>query len=172
MSAGVVRSRRRGGHGDHARELAVAITCAREQLVLVSSFEPEELASGADVTSRVAVATGGVSGVVFDSISGAISSGVPSSVASAGSAITELPALLAFARAGGGASRPVAAEDGAHADGKPASPITAAIARALGDRGWTVRHQVGCGGLRIDLAVVDPNDPERYVLAIEHDGPQ
>ena len=33
-----------------------------------------------------------------------------------------------------------------------------------------MRHQVGCGAYKIDLAVVDPNDPERYVLAIEHDG--
>jgi hypothetical protein len=110
------------------RELAVATTCAREQLVLLSSFEPE--------------------------------------------ACPALAPLLSFARAGGGASRPAIADDGFVFEGKPASPITAAIGRALVDRGWTVRHQVGCSGLRIDLAVVDPNDPDRYVLAIEHDGPQ
>jgi very-short-patch-repair endonuclease len=52
----------------------------------------------------------------------------------------------------------------------PASAITAAIARALGERGWAVRHQVGSGAYKIDLAVVDPADPERYVLAIETDG--
>jgi len=52
----------------------------------------------------------------------------------------------------------------------PASPITEAIARALADRGWAVRHQVGSGGYKIDLAVLDPVDPERYVLAIETDG--
>lgn len=52
----------------------------------------------------------------------------------------------------------------------PASPITEAIARALADRGWAVRHQVGSGGYQIDLAVLDPADPDRYVLAIETDG--
>ncbi len=36
--------------------------------------------------------------------------------------------------------------------------------------GWTVRHRVGCGAYQIDLAVVDPNDDGRYVLAIEDDG--
>jgi very-short-patch-repair endonuclease len=34
----------------------------------------------------------------------------------------------------------------------------------------TVKHQVGCGPYKLDLAVVDPADPERFVLAIEHDG--
>jgi hypothetical protein len=29
---------------------------------------------------------------------------------------------------------------------------------------------VGCGAYKIDLAVVDPNDADRFVLAIEHDG--
>ena len=69
--------------------------------------------------------------------------------------------LLAFAR-GSSANR--------RRDDFPASPITAAIARALAERGWTVRHSVGSGTYRIDLAVVDPSDSERYVLAIEHDG--
>ena len=68
-----------------------------------------------------------------------------------------------MAQAGGGAARPL--------DETPASPIMAALARALGDRGWAVRHRVGCGAYRIDLAIIDPNDPDRYVMAIEHDGP-
>jgi len=79
-------------------------------------------------------------------------------------ALRDLAAFLAFARAGGNAAR-------AADDAPPATPITDAIARALGERGWTVRHQVGCGAYRIDLAVVDPADPRRFVLAIEHDGP-
>ena len=74
----------------------------------------------------------------------------------------ELAELLAFAAAGGGAAR--------NADEQPASPVTAAIARTLVERGWIVRHRVGCGAYRLDLAVVDPNDADRYVLAIEHDG--
>jgi very-short-patch-repair endonuclease len=115
----------RGGE----RRLNVAITRAREQLLVFSSIAAEDLA-------------------------GAASQGVQ-----------DLAALLAFAAAGGGAARPADTEAA-----EPASPVTAAIARALAERGWTVRHQVGCGAYKIDLAVVDPNDPERHVLAIEHDG--
>ncbi|TMQ04444.1 MAG: DUF3320 domain-containing protein, partial [Deltaproteobacteria bacterium] len=33
-----------------------------------------------------------------------------------------------------------------------------------------VHHQVGCGAYQLDLAVADPNQPDHYVLAIEHDG--
>ena len=115
----------RGGE----RRLNVAITRAREQLLVVSSFLPEDLADAA------------------------------------GPGVQDLAALLAFARAGGGAARPAVGDDAV-----AASPITAAIARGLGERGWIVRHQVGCGAYKLDLAVVDPNDPDRYVLAIEHDG--
>ena len=77
--------------------------------------------------------------------------------------IRDLAALLAFARQGGNVVRRVE-------DAPPASPITDAIARALVERGWTVRHQVGVGPFKLDLAVVDPNDADRFVLAIEHDG--
>ncbi|HEU0037485.1 MAG TPA: DUF3320 domain-containing protein [Kofleriaceae bacterium] len=113
----------RGGE----RRLNVAITRAREQLLVFSSFAPEDIADDAPATIR------------------------------------DLAALLAFARAKGGAARPAE-------DMPPASPITAAMARALAERGWILRHQVGCGAYKVDLAVVDPSDPDRYVLAIEHDG--
>ena len=111
--------------GEHA--LTVAITRAREQLVVFSSFAPEDLHDDAPAGVR------------------------------------ELAALLGFARTGGRAARSTD-------EAPPASPITAAIARALIERGWTVRHQIGCGAYKVDLAVVDPNDNDRYVLAIEHDG--
>lgn len=130
----------RGGE----RRLNVAITRAREQLIVFSSFAPEDLAPG----------DGGAAGDAHDDAhSGA-----------AGRGVSDLAALLAFARDGGGAARAEAAE------APPASPITEAIARALAERGWTVRHQVGCGAYKVDLAIVDPNDPDRFVLAIEHDG--
>ncbi|HEY1813199.1 MAG TPA: DUF3320 domain-containing protein [Kofleriaceae bacterium] len=65
--------------------------------------------------------------------------------------------LLELARDGGAA----------FAEDVPAtSPVTAAIARALAERGWALRHAVGS----VELAVVDPDDPSRCVLAIEHDG--
>ncbi|MCR9160832.1 MAG: AAA domain-containing protein [Nannocystaceae bacterium] len=41
---------------------------------------------------------------------------------------------------------------------------------ALHRRGLELDTQVGSGGYRIDLAVVDPRDPTRYCLAIECDG--
>jgi len=112
------------------RRLGVAITQAREQLVVFSSFDVEEL--------------------------GELDAHTPAG-------IRDLAALLAFARSGGGAAR-------VSVERPPASPITAAIARALAERGWTLHHQVGCGAYKVDLAVVDPNDPDRHVLAIEHDG--
>jgi very-short-patch-repair endonuclease len=44
------------------------------------------------------------------------------------------------------------------------------VARALEDRGLVVRPQVGVSGYRIDLGVVDPDAPSRYLLGIECDG--
>ncbi|WP_163536220.1 AAA domain-containing protein [Gracilibacillus sp. YIM 98692] len=40
----------------------------------------------------------------------------------------------------------------------------------LREIGYQVDTQVGMSGYRIDLAVVDPNDPSKYVLGIECDG--
>jgi very-short-patch-repair endonuclease len=37
-------------------------------------------------------------------------------------------------------------------------------------RGLTVLPQVGCSGFRVDLAVVDPREPGRYLLGVECDG--
>lgn len=45
------------------------------------------------------------------------------------------------------------------------------IALALHERGYQVHRDVGVSGLFIDIAVADPNQPDRYLLAIECDGP-
>lgn len=45
--------------------------------------------------------------------------------------------------------------------------MVAARIRAVG---YEVHHQVGCSGYRIDLGVVDPAAPGRYLLGIECDG--
>lgn len=50
------------------------------------------------------------------------------------------------------------------------SEFEASVCRALRDRGWEVHPQVGCAGFAIDLAVVDPRAPGRYLLGIECDG--
>ncbi len=50
------------------------------------------------------------------------------------------------------------------------SPFEREVANALQDRGLGVRRQVGCSGYRIDLALVDPTNPGRFVLGVECDG--
>ncbi|GAB3302231.1 DUF3320 domain-containing protein [Hymenobacter tenuis] len=50
------------------------------------------------------------------------------------------------------------------------SPFEAAVHRALTARGYLVRPQIGSQGFYIDLAIVDPDQPGRYVLGIECDG--
>jgi very-short-patch-repair endonuclease len=50
------------------------------------------------------------------------------------------------------------------------SPLEQEICEALRARGHEVHSQVGCSGYRIDLAVVDPERPGRYILGIECDG--
>ncbi len=44
------------------------------------------------------------------------------------------------------------------------------VADRIRQAGYEVHHQVGCSGYRIDLAVVDPSAPGRYLLGIECDG--
>jgi very-short-patch-repair endonuclease len=50
------------------------------------------------------------------------------------------------------------------------SPFEEAVYDALVQRGWRVHKQVGCARYRIDLAVVDPKAPGRYLLGVECDG--
>lgn len=50
------------------------------------------------------------------------------------------------------------------------SPFEEQVHRALVERGFEVDTQVGVGGYRLDLAVVNPVEPTRYCLAIECDG--
>ncbi|WP_293915387.1 DUF4011 domain-containing protein [Deinococcus sp.] len=55
-------------------------------------------------------------------------------------------------------------------DAEADSPFEEAVERALRARGHHIRRQIGSGGFRIDLAVVDPDAPGRYLLGIECDG--
>ena len=50
------------------------------------------------------------------------------------------------------------------------SAFEEAVAEALRARGHDVHHQIGSAGFFIDLAVVDPRRPGRYLLGIECDG--
>lgn len=50
------------------------------------------------------------------------------------------------------------------------SPFEDAVLRTLQDHGWTVHPQVGVSGFRIDLGVVYPDAPGRYLAGVECDG--
>lgn len=55
--------------------------------------------------------------------------------------------------------------------GLPAdSPFEENVAAKLEEKGYIVRKQVGSRGFYIDLAIVDPDSPGRYILGIECDG--
>ncbi|HEY2346367.1 MAG TPA: DUF4011 domain-containing protein [Xanthomonadaceae bacterium] len=53
---------------------------------------------------------------------------------------------------------------------EPDSPFETAVIHALREKGWTVHPQVGCTGYRIDLGIVDPRAPGRYLVGVECDG--
>ena len=62
---------------------------------------------------------------------------------------------------------------GAEADGPVGdfeSPFEAAVAEALRTKGWSVHPQVGVSAYRIDLGVVHPDMPGRYLVGVECDG--
>ena len=50
------------------------------------------------------------------------------------------------------------------------SPFETAVARALRDRGWTIRPQIGVSAFRVDLGVVHPDEPGVYLAGVECDG--
>lgn len=53
---------------------------------------------------------------------------------------------------------------------EPDSPFEKQVINQLRDKGWIVHSQVGVSGYRIDIGVVDPRAPGRYLLGIECDG--
>lgn len=119
------------GEGGH-RRLNVAISRAREAVVIYSTLMPEQI----DL-ARVRAA-----------------------------GVRDLKHYLEFAIRGARAL----AEQSSLTGLDPDSPFETAVIRMLRDRGWVVHPQVGCSGYRIDLAVVDPRAPGRYLVGIECDG--
>jgi very-short-patch-repair endonuclease len=80
-----------------------------------------------------------------------------------GEGVAALKAFLNFAETG----RLARADAGG---GETQSPFEDAVKAALERHGLDVRTQVGIAGFFIDLAVVDPDRPGRYLLGIECDG--
>lgn len=54
--------------------------------------------------------------------------------------------------------------------GEYESPFESSVARALAARNWHVHPQIGVSSFRIDLGVVDPDAPGRYLAGLECDG--
>ena len=49
-------------------------------------------------------------------------------------------------------------------------PFEDAIANFLREKNYTVHKQIGCAGFRVDLAIVDHENPGKYILGIITDG--
>ncbi|OPX96723.1 MAG: hypothetical protein A4E59_01022 [Syntrophorhabdus sp. PtaB.Bin027] len=56
--------------------------------------------------------------------------------------------------------------------GDSESPFEDAVYEYLVSNNHEVHKQIGCAGFRIDMAVVDPSQPGRYLIGIECDGAQ
>ena len=81
--------------------------------------------------------------------------------------VEDLKKFLEYAERGPAA---IAEATGLDPDADFDSPFEEAVYDALVQRGWRVHKQVGCARYRIDLAVVDPEAPGRYLLGVECDG--
>jgi very-short-patch-repair endonuclease len=81
--------------------------------------------------------------------------------------VADLKSFLDFAERGQQALREASGPT-AHTDFE--SPFEKDVCEALRAHGHRLDVQVGCSGYRIDLAVIDPKRPGRYLLGIECDG--
>lgn len=81
--------------------------------------------------------------------------------------VRDLKHFLDFADRG---PKALAAATSASGTAEAESEFEKMVADRIRKAGYDVHHQVGCSGYRIDLAVVDPAAPGRYLLGIECDG--
>lgn len=119
---------RDGGH----RRLNVAITRAREQLVVFSSLRGDDMS--------------------------------PNRVKSQG--VNDLKAYLTFAEKGVRVLPEIVLPTGRDYD----SPFEKQVANAIRNAGYEVLTQIGVSRYRIDLGVIDPRAPGRFLIGIECDG--
>lgn len=119
------------------RRLNVAITRAREQMVVFSTIRAGD----------IDLSRSGAGGVRL------------------------LRDFLEFAERGHGAHAPADPLDAASRHAGHPDALEESIARALEARGWTVDRHVGSSAYRVSLALRDRNDPDRWCLGIELDGP-
>ena len=81
--------------------------------------------------------------------------------------VADLKAFLEYAQHG---KQSLYSQPAVSADAEPESVFEEQIINALEARGHHVHPQVGCSGYRIDIAVIDPEHPGKYLLGIECDG--
>lgn len=81
-------------------------------------------------------------------------------------AVADLKHFLEYAERG--ASALGAAVHGSMGDFE--SPFEVAVARGLQQKGWVVHPQIGVSAYRIDMGIVNPDEPGVYLAGIECDG--
>jgi very-short-patch-repair endonuclease len=128
--------------------LNVAITRAKERVIMVASFDPSQLpVEGAKNAGPVRLKE-------YLLYAKAVAE-------KRGDEIAQLLRKLDAAVAAPPSASTIAEFD---------APLEAQVRAALEALGFKVESQVGFSGYRIDLAVVDPKDDSRYVIGIECDG--
>ncbi len=80
--------------------------------------------------------------------------------------VRDLKHFIEYAQRGSSALVESAGAPGGYFD----SPFEQAVAEKLTRKGWTIHSQVGVSGFRIDLAIVNPDAPGKYLAAVECDG--
>jgi very-short-patch-repair endonuclease len=81
--------------------------------------------------------------------------------------VSHLKSFLEYAERGPSA---LLAVTHASADSEAESEFERLVADRIRAAGFDVHHQVGCSGYRVDLGVVDPKAPGRYLIGVECDG--
>ncbi len=114
------------------RRLNVAVTRAKEQVVVFSSIRSAQIDAGEGGRTR-AVGAG------------------------------HLKAFLEYAERGNAVA--------SGAGSVVSDDFGGVLASFLAEHGYHVDRNVGCSEFRIDVAVSDPSDPQRYLMGIECDGP-
>ena len=115
------------------RRLNVAVTRAKEQVIVFSSIHGSQIDAGEGGRTK-AVGAG------------------------------HLKAFLEYAERG---STMLSGSDVSGLD----EEFSNVVASFLAEKGFKVDRNVGCSEYRIDLAVRDPADPDKYLMGIECDGP-
>ncbi len=80
--------------------------------------------------------------------------------------VRDLKHFLEYAQRGASALTQATGAPGGFFD----SPFEQAVAEKLHNKGWVTHSQVGVSGYRIDLGVINPDAPGKYLCAVECDG--